>query len=312
MNVPAKSRYSDFNLYDYFYSLVRQIPSGMVCTYGDLARALGDPISARAVGLMLSENPDPDETECFRVVLSDGKVGNFTHPLGQREKIRRLENDGISVTDGRIDNFEGVRFTEFRSSRPLAAMADEQSMMATQLDLHGEVAEPLAAVDASYDGSMAYAALVWIEDGNVHSRYYIKEVNFPYIQTYLTYRESDVLLGVIADFEGTVLVDGQGIYHPRFCGLASFIGLNRDYATIGLGKSRLSGEVRDNSVLISGREVARIAMDRYISPGNLTDLETSVSTIEKNRTAIRLTTEAHNAATYVKNVYKGRPKTAQV
>lgn len=312
MNVPAKSRYSDFNLYDYFYSLVRQIPSGMVCTYGDLARALGDPVSARAVGLMLSENPDPVGTECFRVVLSDGKVGNFTHPLGKSEKIRRLENDGISVTDGRIDNFEGIRFTEFRSSRPLSAMSDEQSMMAAQLDLHGEATEPLAAVDVSYDGRMAYAALVWIENGSIHSRYYSKEVNFPYIPTYLTYRESDVLLGAIGDFEGTVLVDGQGIYHPRFCGLASYIGLNRDCATIGVGKSRLSGEIRDKSILISGREVAGIAMDRYISPGNLIDLKTSVNTIEKDRTAVRLTTEAHNASTYVKEIYKGRTKTGQV
>ena len=310
--MPAKSRYSDFNLYDYFYSLVRQIPSGMVCTYGDLARALGDPVSARAVGLMLSENPDPEGTECFRVVLSDGKVGNFTHPLGQKEKIGRLENDGISVTDGKIDNFEKIRFTEFRSSRPLAAMSDEQSMMADQIELHGEATEPLGAVDVSYDGRMAYAALVWTEDGIVHSRYYSKEVNFPYIPTYLTYREGDVMLGAIGDFEGTVLVDGQGIYHPRFCGLASYIGLNRDCATIGVGKSSLSGEVRDKSVLISGREVAGIAMGRYISPGNLIDLKTSVDSIKNDRKAIHLAKEAHDAATYVKKIYKSRPKTDQI
>lgn len=310
--MPAKSRYSDFNLYDYFYSLVRQIPSGMVCTYGDLARALGDPVSARAVGLMLSENPDPEGTECFRVVLSDGKVGNFTHPLGQKEKIGRLENDGISVTDGKIDNFEKIRFTEFRSSRPLAAMSDEQSMMADQIELHGEATEPLGAVDVSYDGRMAYAALVWAEDGIVHSRYYSKEVNFPYIPTYLTYREGDVMLGAIGDFEGTVLVDGQGIYHPRFCGLASYIGLNRDCATIGVGKSSLSGEVRDKSVLISGREVAGIAMGRYISPGNLIDLKTSVNSIKNDRKAIHLAKEAHDAATYVKKIYKSRPKTDQI
>ena len=59
-----------FDLYSYFYGLVRQIERGKVSTYGALARALGDIAASRACGFMLSINPDPENTPCYRVVKS--------------------------------------------------------------------------------------------------------------------------------------------------------------------------------------------------------------------------------------------------
>ncbi|MEM0334725.1 MAG: MGMT family protein, partial [Thermoplasmata archaeon] len=70
----------NIDLYEKFYSLVKQIPKGMVSTYGDLAIALGDIVASRAVGKMLSENPSPFEIHCHRVVMHDGGIGGFTHP----------------------------------------------------------------------------------------------------------------------------------------------------------------------------------------------------------------------------------------
>jgi O-6-methylguanine DNA methyltransferase len=83
--------------------LVSKIPKGKITTYGELAKALGNPGGARAVGQALKSNKHPDETPCFKVVRSDGSVGGYTHPLGLREKIRRLEKDGIKVKNNRVN-----------------------------------------------------------------------------------------------------------------------------------------------------------------------------------------------------------------
>ena len=114
-----QSPFVDFDLYSDFYALVRQIPKGMVTTYGNLARALGDVVAARACGYMLSINPDPIGTPCYKVVKAGGEVGKFTHPLGTAEKSRRLQNDGIAIEDGRIGNFESICFDDFNSGKPL-------------------------------------------------------------------------------------------------------------------------------------------------------------------------------------------------
>ncbi|GEM_PF-6544572 len=47
-----------FDFYDYVLKLTCQIPKGKISTYKELALALGDEISARAVGTALNRNPD--------------------------------------------------------------------------------------------------------------------------------------------------------------------------------------------------------------------------------------------------------------
>ena len=41
------------------YEMLRTIPAGMVSTYGDLAKALGNPSASRYIGRILSKNPNP-------------------------------------------------------------------------------------------------------------------------------------------------------------------------------------------------------------------------------------------------------------
>jgi len=45
------------NITEYTYNLVRQIPPGRVSTYGAVAKALGNPGYARAVGKMMNKKP---------------------------------------------------------------------------------------------------------------------------------------------------------------------------------------------------------------------------------------------------------------
>ncbi|MGC1928274.1 MAG: MGMT family protein [Candidatus Nitrosopolaris sp.] len=89
------------------YDLLLKIPAGKVSTYGDLAKALGDPSASRQVGGILGRNPNPIKVPCHRIVMSDGKVGGYAY--GSNRKKELLEKEGISFTDGIVSNFKKVR-----------------------------------------------------------------------------------------------------------------------------------------------------------------------------------------------------------
>lgn len=82
--------------------LVSKIPRGMVTTYGEIARAMGRPKAARAVGLALSRNPRPGEIPCHRVIREDGTIGGYV--LGKKLKERMLRDEGVRIRGGRIES----------------------------------------------------------------------------------------------------------------------------------------------------------------------------------------------------------------
>jgi methylated-DNA-[protein]-cysteine S-methyltransferase len=89
------------------YDLLLKIPAGKVSTYGDLAKALGNPLASRQVGRILGRNPNPIKVPCHRVVMSDGKIGGYFY--GSDRKRELLEEEGISFTDEIVSNFKKVR-----------------------------------------------------------------------------------------------------------------------------------------------------------------------------------------------------------
>jgi methylated-DNA-[protein]-cysteine S-methyltransferase len=74
------------------YAVVKKIPKGKVMTYGEVAKKIGKPKAARAVGTVLSKNFDP-KIPCHRVIRSDGKIGNYNRG-GQAGKVRILKKEG--------------------------------------------------------------------------------------------------------------------------------------------------------------------------------------------------------------------------
>lgn len=77
-------------------AVVKKIPKGRVMTYAEVARKIGRPKAARAVGTVLSKNYDP-QIPCHRVIRSDGKIGNYNRG-GSRAKIRILKKEGYKIT----------------------------------------------------------------------------------------------------------------------------------------------------------------------------------------------------------------------
>ncbi|MFH1290803.1 MAG: MGMT family protein [Nanoarchaeota archaeon] len=83
------------------YKVLRKVPRGKVTTYGALARAVGKPGAARAVGNAMNKNFHAPRVPCHRVVRSDGKVGGFA--TGTAKKIKMLKKEGVEVKDGWVD-----------------------------------------------------------------------------------------------------------------------------------------------------------------------------------------------------------------
>lgn len=71
------------------------IPHGSTVSYGDLARRVGRPGAARAVGQAVGSNPIPLLIPCHRVVATDGGLGGFGGGLAMKTALLRQE--GVSV-----------------------------------------------------------------------------------------------------------------------------------------------------------------------------------------------------------------------
>lgn len=70
--------------------IVKTIPAGKTMTYQEVARRVGSPHAARAVGNALNKNYDPT-IPCHRVIRSDGATGGYNR--GAETKKLRLEQE---------------------------------------------------------------------------------------------------------------------------------------------------------------------------------------------------------------------------
>ena len=142
------------------------------------------------------------------------------------------------------------------------------------------------------------------------------QLDFPYIPGLLSFREIPLLLEACAALETVpdlILVDGQGILHPRRLGLAAHLGLVLDRPTIGCAKSLLCGQVEalDEAVgsyreVIDDGEVIGAALRTrlrvkpvYVSIGHRVSLESAMDWVLKCCRGYRLpepTRQAHLAA----------------
>lgn len=79
------------------YEAVLKIPRGQVRTYGQIARAIGQPQSARAVGQALRRNRWAPEIPCHRVVAGGGRLGGYSARGGLQRKRQLLRREGVDL-----------------------------------------------------------------------------------------------------------------------------------------------------------------------------------------------------------------------
>lgn len=90
------------NVFTRIYDVVRKIPRGRVCTYGQIALLVGNPRLSRVVGYALHVNPEPGVIPCHRVVNRNGEVSSAFAFGGENVQIQLLENEGIEFVAGRV------------------------------------------------------------------------------------------------------------------------------------------------------------------------------------------------------------------
>lgn len=79
------------------YDAARNIPPGKTLSYGEIARQVGAPGAARAVGQALGRNPFPIVVPCHRVLAAGGKIGGFSAQGGVVTKRRMLAIEGARL-----------------------------------------------------------------------------------------------------------------------------------------------------------------------------------------------------------------------
>jgi len=76
---------------DNVYEVVKKIFKGHIMTYKQVAKIIGSPEAARAVGNALNKNRD-SKIPCHRVIRSDGKIGGYRE--GEKKKRELLIKEG--------------------------------------------------------------------------------------------------------------------------------------------------------------------------------------------------------------------------
>ncbi len=85
------------------YDMVCQIPLGEVATYGQIARLVGSPRSARYVGYVLHANPFQGVVPCHRVVFKSGALAPGFAFGGPDEQRKLLESEGVCFEGDHVD-----------------------------------------------------------------------------------------------------------------------------------------------------------------------------------------------------------------
>jgi deoxyribonuclease V len=185
--------------------------------------------------------------------------------------------------------------------------------------IHVKNVEYVAGVDVSIKGDRAIAAMPVLRFDSleiVDLAIAERAVTFPYVPGFLSFREMPCLIAAARKLSvepDLILVDGQGIAHPRRFGLASHLGVLLDIPTIGCAKTRFIGshdepaeEAGSYTDLWDGEElIGAVLRTRdnvkplYVSVGHKIDLPTALDMVLACGAGYRLpepTRLAHQAA----------------
>jgi deoxyribonuclease V len=202
----------------------------------------------------------------------------------------------------------------FPLPRDLTEASALQRRLAAEIVLEGNAKDVhlIAALDASHKRGEALvaAALLWDKQDERALEVGFARVNpdeiFPYVPGFLSFREAPAYLEALAQLSRVpdlLLVDGQGIAHPRGLGIAAHLGVHLDLPSLGVAKTFLYGwpqgelgEEAGNAVPLyaKGQMVGWLYRSRrkvsplYLSPGHKLDLAATLDFIRELPTRTRL------------------------
>jgi len=123
----------------------------------------------------------------------------------------------------------------------------------------------------------------------IESKHAVGEGKIPYKSGFLFYKDGPAVMEAFNMLEqkpDVLIVEANGILHPRRIGMASHVGILLDVQTIGVTKRLMLGQVKGNTIYVEkearGYELITREHARpiYVSPGNKISLKTSLEVIK--------------------------------
>jgi deoxyribonuclease V len=217
-------------------------------------------------------------------------------------------------------NFKDITFTGITPKE--AAKVQEALRSEVKIEPFKRTIKTIGGADVSLNlfSTTLYAGIVVMSyaDLEIQEKSLVKiETTFPYIPGFLSFREAPGLFECWKNLKqkpDVLVVDGQGIAHPRRMGIASHVGVLLDIPTVGCAKSMLYGRIAPNNGEVGTRaditdpktgEVIGAALftkkrskPLIVSPGHKMSVDDAVSVILTTLRGYRLaepTRQAHLA-----------------
>jgi len=177
----------------------------------------------------------------------------------------------------------------------LGKLEQEQEKLAKHLVISDSMdfdkIERIGAIDNIFFGKEIISAIVVLDINFelIDQSYQKERVRFPYIPGFRAYRELPAMLSALEKLEEKpqlVLIPGHGISHSRL-GLASHFSLASNIPAIGISKSLIVGEEKDEKIMLNKKQVGVVLKTReksnplYVSPGNQVSIKTAEKIVSK-------------------------------
>jgi deoxyribonuclease V len=211
---------------------------------------------------------------------------------------RHLHDWNISYAEARQLQGELAGMVEVRRFRPgetFIVAGLDCAFTAPENRFH-RAAQPPPAVRGGPNQCIAVIVVMRIGQGRfevIETASAIEPVTFPYIPGLLTFREAPACIAAAKKIKAEpdfIMIDGQGIAHPRRFGIAAHLGVLFERPTIGCAKSRLIGEYNEpgkrkgsfSELTDDGEVIGAVLRTRtavkpvYVSIGNKVTLEDAI------------------------------------
>lgn len=168
-------------------------------------------------------------------------------------------------------------------------LKEEQLKLAKEVSLKDSFSKLnlIAGCDQAFRDNDVVSGIV-VCDKNmeiIEKKYAIVKAKIPYVPGFLFYREGPAVIEAFNKLEkkpNVLMVDGNGILHPRRLGMASQLGVILDIAAIGVTKNLMCGDVKEGKVYVDKEirgfelKTREYAKPIYVSPGHKISLGKSL------------------------------------
>lgn len=178
----------------------------------------------------------------------------------------------------------------------LEKLGKEQSRLAKRVVLKDEFKKPVKTIagfdQAFFDEKIVSVAITFDFENMqiIEKQHVVVKAEIPYVPGFLSYREGPGIMEVYRKLKkkpNILMIDANGILHPKRIGMASHVGVLLNKATIGVAKSLLCGGVKNDRIYFNNElrgfvlHTKKKCKPIFISPGNKISLRTSLEIVKK-------------------------------